>query len=100
LFIARRTRAYLPAMYVGSVTLIAIASAWVLDRALGVDLGIDSWVSAVLMWPRSILVIAALYVVAAALYAYDRRKDALIPVVSKETSVRVGETSLAGESSG
>ncbi len=100
LYIARRTRAYLPAMYVGSVTLIAIASAWVLDRALGVDLGIDRWVSAVLMWPRSSLLIAALYAAAAALYAYDKRKDALIPVATAETTVQVGETSLAGERAG
>jgi hypothetical protein len=80
LFIARRTRAYLPAMYAGSVVLIVVASAWVLDRALGVDLGIDWWVSAVLLWPRSILLIAALYVVAAGLYFFDRSRDALLPV--------------------
>ena len=95
LFIARRTRAYLPAMYAGSVTLIAIASAWVLDRALGVDLGIDVWVSAVLMWPRSVLLIAALYAVAAVLYAYDKRKDALIPVASTEASVQESDTAQA-----
>jgi hypothetical protein len=84
LFIARRTRVYLPAMHIGSMVLIAVASAWVLDRALGVDLGIDSWVSAVLLWPRSILLIAALYVGAAALYWFDRSRDALIPVAGAE----------------
>ncbi|MDH3959202.1 MAG: HupE/UreJ family protein, partial [Actinomycetota bacterium] len=100
LYIARRTRAYVPAMRVGSVLLIAIASVWVLDRALGVELDIDQWVFAVVLWPRSALVIAAFYVVAVALYAFDKRRDALIPVASRETPVRVGETSLADERAG
>lgn len=85
LFIARRTRLYQPAMFAGSVVLIVVASLWVLDRAFGVDLGIDWWVSAVLLWPRSILLIAALYVAAVALYLFDRSRDALIPVAAPET---------------
>lgn len=89
LFIARRTRAYVPAMHAGSVVLIAVASAWVLDRALGIDLGIDWWVSAVLLWPRSILLIAAMYVAAVALYFFDKRRDALIPdVAAREAADR------------
>ena len=87
LFIARRTRAYLPAMRAGSVVLIAVASAWVLDRALGVDLGLDWWVSAVLLWPRSILLVAAMYVAAVALYFFDKRRDALIPDVAAREAV-------------
>ena len=87
LFIARRTRAYVPAMYAGSVVLIAVASTWVLDRALGVDLGVDWWVSAVLLWPRSILLIAAMYVAAVALYFFDKRRDALIPDVAAREAV-------------
>ena len=87
LFIARRTRAYVPAMHAGSVVLIAVASAWVLDRALGVDLGVDWWVSAVLLWPRSILLIAAMYVAAVALYFFDKRRDALIPDVAARKAV-------------
>jgi hypothetical protein len=89
LFIARRTRAYVPAMHAGSVVLIAVASTWVLDRALGVDLGVDWWVSAVLLWPRSILLIAAMYVAAVALYFFDKRRDALIPdVAAREAADR------------
>jgi hypothetical protein len=95
LYIARRTRAYLPAMQVGSVLLIVIAAAWVLDRALGVDLGIDQWVTPVLLWPRSGLLIIALYLAAAALYAYDKRRDALIPVASPESSAPAPDAELA-----
>ena len=84
LYIARRTRAYQPAMYAGSVALIVIAAAWVLDRALGVDLGIDPWVEAVLLWPRSLLLVAALYVGAVALYYFDKSRNALLPIVGAE----------------
>jgi hypothetical protein len=100
LYIARRTRAYLPSMYVGSVVLIAVASVWVLDRAFGVDLGIDGLVSAVLLWPRSLLLIAGLYVAAAALYAFDRRRDALIPVATRSSTVPAGDPALTGGAPG
>jgi hypothetical protein len=97
LYIARRTRAYLPAMHAGSVLLIAIAFTWVLDRAFGVDLGIDWLVTAVLLWPRSILLIAALYVVAIALYYFDKRRDALIPLVAPGTVDRAPEEPAVAE---
>ena len=84
LYVARRTRIYLPAMYLGSVMLIVIASVWALDRAFGVDLGIDDWVDAVVLWPRSLVFIAALYVVAIAVYYFDRSKDALVPMATPE----------------
>jgi hypothetical protein len=88
LYIARRTRAYQPAMHAGSVALIVIAAACVLDRAFGVDLGLDPWVEAVLLWPRSLLLVAALYVGAVALYYFDKSRDALIPVVGAEQADR------------
>jgi hypothetical protein len=97
LYIARRTRVYQPAMYAGSVALIVIAAAWVLDRAFGVDLGIDSWVSAVLLWPRSLLLIAALYVGAVALYFFDRSRDALIPVSGAEQVDRGSQRAALAE---
>jgi hypothetical protein len=56
----------------------------VLDRALGVDLGIDPWVEAVLLWPRSLLLVAALYVGAVALYYFDKSRNALLPVVGAQ----------------
>jgi hypothetical protein len=84
LFLARRTRAYLPAMYFGSVILIAVAAAWALDRAVGVDLGVDQIVDRVVLWPRSLALIALLYFAAAGLYWFDRSRDALLPMTSAD----------------
>jgi len=98
LFIARRTRAYRPGMYAASVLLIVVAAAWVLDRALGIDLGISWWVDAVLLWPRSILLVAALYAVAIALYFVDKRRGALLPVVADpEAADRAPEETAVAE---
>jgi hypothetical protein len=95
LYIARRTRAYQPAMHAGSVALIVIAAAWVLDRAFGVDLGLDPWVEAVLLWPRSLLLIAALYVGAVALYYFDKSRDTLLPVKGAEQSDQEPQEAVA-----
>jgi hypothetical protein len=84
LFLARRTRVYQPAMYVGSVVLIAVASLWALDRALGVDVGIDRFVEAVVLWPRSAIFIALTYAVAGAAYVFDRDRDQLLPLRTTE----------------
>ena len=80
LFLARRTRIYQPAMYVGSVILIGIASLWALDRALGIDVGIDTVVESVVLWPRSAIFVALTYAVAAAAYVFDRNRDELLPL--------------------
>lgn len=82
LFLARRTRIYQPAMYVGSVVLIGIASLWALDRAVGVDAGIDRVVEAVVLWPRAAIFIALAYVAAVAAYLFDRNQDELLPLRS------------------
>jgi hypothetical protein len=86
LFLARRTRAYLPALNLGSVILIGIASLWALDRAFGVDAGIDRWVEAVVLWPRSLAFIALAYVGAAAFYLFDRDQGRLIPIETEDAS--------------
>ncbi len=82
LFLARRTRAYLPAVYIGSGILIVVASLWALDRSLGLDVGLDRYVEVVVLWPRSLLFIALAYVGAAAFYLYDRSRDQLLPITS------------------
>ena len=84
LFLARRTRLYLPAMYLGSAILIAVAAAWALDRALGINVGVDEVVDRVVLWPRSLVFIVLAYVAAIVLYLYDRSRDRLLPVATGE----------------
>lgn len=84
LFLARRTRLYLPAMHVGSVLLITIAGAWALDRAVGIDLNVDRIVDRVVLWPRSLWFIGLTYAGAILLYLFDRNQGELLPVASEE----------------
>ncbi|MGI9586503.1 MAG: HupE/UreJ family protein [Acidimicrobiia bacterium] len=80
LFLARRTRAYVPAMYVGSAVLIAIAGAWAIERAFGLDFGTE-WVRVrISIWPRQLIPVALLYLVAGAGYWYARANDRLLPL--------------------
>ncbi len=80
LFLARRTRIYLPAMYAGSVALIVVASAWAIDRATGFSVNVDWVVDRVVLWPRSLLFIVLAYVVAGSVYVFERNRGDLVPV--------------------
>lgn len=84
LFLARRTRAYLPAMYAGSVALVVIAMLWVLDRAFGIETPVDGVVERAVLWPRSLWFIGLIYVGAIGLYVYDRRHSRLLPMATDE----------------
>ena len=86
LFLARRTRAYQPAMYLGSAILIGVASLWALDRSVGVDVGVDRLVEAVVLWPRAAVFIAIAYVGAIGLYLFDRDRERLVPIRSGEAA--------------
>ena len=89
LYLARRTRAYLPFMYLGSVILIAIAAAWAIERAFGMDLGTEWVFDRVIVWPRQLYPVVVLYVFAVALYWYDRTNDRLLPLPEDEPAVPV-----------
>ena len=95
LFLARRTRAYVPAMFLGSVLLIGVASLWALDRAVGVDVGIDRVVEAVVLWPRALWFIGLAYVGAAALYLLDRNRGRLVTRAPIPQEVREPAPALA-----
>lgn len=82
LYLARRTRAYVPAMYVGSVILIAIAGAWAIERSLGVDLATEWIFVRVSVWPRQLIFVALAYLLAGVAYWYDRNNDRLLPLAS------------------
>lgn len=97
LYLARRTRAYLPAMYAGSIALILVATLWALDRAFGIETEIDSVVDRAVLWPRSLWFLALVYVGAIGLYLYDRRHSRLRPVatdqdLAPEASLSAAET--------
>jgi hypothetical protein len=80
LFLARRTRAFLPAMKAGSVLLIGIASVWAVERAFGVGLGTDWIMDRASVWPRQLIPVALAYLLAAAAYRGDRQNNRLLPL--------------------
>jgi hypothetical protein len=80
LFLARRTRAYLPAMYGASVLLTVIAGAWAIERAFGVNLGTEWVMVRASVWPRQLVPVALIYLLAWAAYRGDRNNDRLLPL--------------------
>lgn len=80
LFLARRTRMYLPLMRAGSMVLIAIATVWAIERAFDVDLYTE-WVFArAAIWPRQLIPVVLLYILAYVAYRKDRVDDQLLPI--------------------
>ena len=84
LYLARRTRAYLPAMYIGSAILIAIAAAWAIERAFGLDLGTEWVMVRASVWPRQLIPVALAYILAGFAYWYDSTNDELLPLPSED----------------
>lgn len=95
LYLARRTRAYLPAMYAGSVALIIVATLWALERTFGIETRVDSVVDRAVLWPRSLWFLALVYVGAIGLYLYDRRSSRLLPVAVDHDLAPEGSLSAA-----
>ena len=87
LFLLRRTRVFVPMMYVASVGLAVIALAWATERIFDYDTDVNALVDPVLRWPRSGLFIIAGLIGAAALYAFDRSRGVLRPVADTTHSV-------------
>jgi hypothetical protein len=87
LFVLRRTRAFVPMMYVGSVGLALVALAWATERIFDYDTDVNALVDPLLRWPRSGLLIIAGMIGATALYGFDRSRGALRPVADTTTSV-------------
>lgn len=78
LFLLRRTRAYLPLVRLGSIALAVLSAMWIVERIWEVDLNVDGAVAAALRWPRSLYVVAALTVVAAAYRQVEASRDRLL----------------------
>lgn len=96
LYLARRTRVYLPAMYVLSGLLVLIAAMWAVERAFGVNLGTEWIMVRISVWPRQLLPVALMYIVAGAFFWYDSSRDRLLPLPEGEAEpTRVGSAADA-----
>lgn len=80
LYLLRRTAYYVRAMYAASIALAAVATAWAVERMLGVDLNVTALVDRVVMWPRSLAIVALLTAGSVALLLVERRAGRLVAV--------------------
>ncbi len=80
LFLLRRTRAYLPMMYLASVGLAVMAMLWVVERLFEVDMGFNDLVDKVLLWPRSLYAVIVLTVLVAIYRQIEAKAGRLIPL--------------------
>ena len=80
LFLARRTRVFLPVMKVSSVVLIVIATVWAFERAFGIELGTEWFAIRISVWPRQLVPVVFAYAFAGFFYWYDRDHDQLLPM--------------------
>ncbi len=80
LHLLRRTRFYRPVFVTASLALAAVALLWAVERVFEVDLKVSDWVDKVVKFPRSLGLAAALTVIAAALYWWERRASRLLAV--------------------
>lgn len=85
LFIVRRTRYYLGAMYTGSVILAIVSMAWATERIFEYDLRVNEIVDPILRWPRSAILVAAGYAIAVAIWRFEKSNDRLLDVVEEPT---------------
>ncbi len=79
LFLLARTRVYKPFFVAGSLALAAISVGWLIERVFDTDLGMGSITDPLVAWPRALYVLILLTIGAAALFAFERRNDRLVP---------------------
>ncbi len=80
LFLLRRTQAYMPVMYAGSVLLAVLAGMWMVERIFETDLNINGGIDKVLLWPRSLYAMIIVTVIAAGYRQFEANADRLLPV--------------------
>ncbi len=80
LFLLRRTRAYQPLFVVISLVLTLVALLWMIERLFETEVGINTFVDPVFVWPRVLFYIAGFTAIAAAYFAYERAGGRLAPV--------------------
>ena len=82
LFLLRRLPLYRPIFVAGSIILAILALGWAIERSLEVDLGVDTLVDPVFVYPRIFVLVAIATAGAAALYLRQQRADALLPTAA------------------
>ena len=80
LFVMRRTRIFVPAMYAGSVVLALVSLAWASERIFDYDTDVNALVDPVFRWPRAAWLLLGVFAIAVAIYFFDRSQNALRPV--------------------
>ncbi len=85
LYLLRNTVAYRWVMMIGSGVLTLVALLWMYERILERDVGVNGIVEKFTRFPRSVVAIAALTVVAAGFQMYERKNSRLVDTVDLPT---------------
>jgi hypothetical protein len=90
LYILSRTRFYRPFFVVTMVVLAAISLVWVVERLFEKELGVNRFVDAAVLWPRSLVFCFVFTMLAGVFYAWERKNGRLLargaPVTDVEAS--------------
>lgn len=87
LYLLRRTRYYRPLFVGASVIMSAIALVWMVERLAEVDLGINTIIEPVFVWPRILFIVFALTLVAAAAFQVESGTGRLLPTMSRSNEL-------------
>ena len=80
LFLLRRTVAYLPLMYAGSVLLAVMSTMWMIERVFETDLNINGGIESLLLWPRSLWAMIIVTAIVAGYREFESRNGRLLPI--------------------
>ncbi len=85
LYLLRTTRAYSWVLRIGSIVLALVATAWMIERLFEIDMGTNTLVEKFVRYPRSILGLAVLTVLAAAFQRFEKLNGRTINAVEPPT---------------
>ena len=80
LFLLRRTIPYVPAMKIASALLGTLAMAWAVERIFELDFGTNDLAERIVKFPRSLFIVVAVTLAAAAYRRFEERRGRLLPV--------------------
>ncbi len=83
LFLLRRLFVYRPLFIVGSILLAIVAVGWAIERSLEVDLGVDSLVDPIFVYPRIFILVLLATLAAGFLYRNQQAAGRLLPTASR-----------------